>query len=213
MPPVSGSVGSGRMSPERRGMLVRTAATEFASAGYEHASLNRIIKACGLSKSSFYHVVASKQALFDLVVADLGAALSETLRVPEPGEFAGDRFWPEVDALFDRLLVASNENESSCALGRMFYLSGTPGEGTGAVDATLASVESWVHDVLVVGRESEAVRTDLPVSLQSGLVFAVLRVLDEWSLRHRDEFESDAGADLVAAQLQTIRRMLEPGTP
>ena len=36
-------------------------------AGYERASLNRIVKSCGLSKSSFYHFVASKQELFGLV--------------------------------------------------------------------------------------------------------------------------------------------------
>jgi hypothetical protein len=43
----------GVMAPDRWDRLLRAAAQEFAQAGYEHASLNRVIRACGMSKSSF----------------------------------------------------------------------------------------------------------------------------------------------------------------
>ena len=61
--------------------------------GYEGASLNRIIRACGMSKSSFYHYFENKQELFEVVVARLGESLVAELPVPAPAEFAGGEFW------------------------------------------------------------------------------------------------------------------------
>ena len=58
----------GVMAPDRWDRLLRAAADEFAQAGYEQASLNRIIRACGMSKSSFYHYVDSKEQLFERVL-------------------------------------------------------------------------------------------------------------------------------------------------
>ena len=67
------------MAPGRRRLLLETAAREFARAGYERASLNRIIHGCGMSKGSFHYYLASKEALFDAVVAEGGAVLVAAL--------------------------------------------------------------------------------------------------------------------------------------
>lgn len=199
-----------RMPVERRRRLVRTAAAEFATAGYDAASLNRIIQACGLSKSSFYHVFASKQDLFTLVVADLASELADAVGAPEPDAFSADRFWPTIDALFDRLMLVLQADPAYAALGRMFYLSGTPDDAGSAVNQALASVESWVRRVLESGRQSAAVRDDLPVALQSRLVFSVLRALDEWSVRNIDSIPAQEWPNLMIAQKAALRRLLEP---
>lgn len=191
-----------RMTPERRHRLIRAAAAEFASAGYQGASLNAIIRRCGLSKSSFYYVVPGKRELYDLVIRELSAELAERIRIPRPEELAGPAFWPELAALFDRLLAAAAEDEGSTALGRMIYGPG-PDDAAGT---TWTGIEGWIGEVLRVGRESGAVRTDLPPALQRRLVFAVLRAMDEWSLT-----EVDPGTDLDAltrAQYDAIRRLL-----
>ncbi|WP_217428038.1 TetR/AcrR family transcriptional regulator [Microlunatus speluncae] len=192
-----------RMAPERRRRLIRVAAEEFAGAGYDRASLNVIIKRCGLSKSSFYHVIASKQELFDRVVRDLAAELVERIRIPAPEELSGDAFWPGVDAIFARLLEAAGEDQALVALGRMLY-------GPGAADeqvtsATWSAVEGWIDAALLVGRDSGAVRDDLPSALQRRLVFAVLRAMDEWSLTQPDVADLES---LARAQYEAIRRLL-----
>ncbi|MGE0542009.1 MAG: TetR/AcrR family transcriptional regulator [Dehalococcoidia bacterium] len=199
-----------RLPDARRRLLVRTAVREFATAGYEAASLNRIIRACGMSKSSFYHFIPSKQALFDLVVRDLGHALVAALRIPDPHGFAGDQFWPRVETLLDRLAELSAADDRFVQLGRMFYLSGAPTDESSAVSEALGSIESWLHAVLTVGRGSKAVRDDLPISLQSRLVFAVLRALDEWTLLHGDAYEPADLERLIRAEYDTLQRMLRP---
>jgi AcrR family transcriptional regulator len=199
-----------RMPVERRRHLVRTAAAEFAAAGYDRASLNRIIQACGLSKSSFYHYVSSKEQLFGLVVADLSGSLISQVEIPSPDEFVEGGFWPTVDQLFDRLMVTLQTDEAYAALGRMFYLTDVPDDADNAVGRALASVESWVQQVLDAGRNAGSVRTDLPVGLQAQLVFAVLRALDEWSVSQLDSVPPDELPGVIAAQKGILRRMLEP---
>ena len=197
------------MPADRRRRLIRVAAEEFASAGYEGASLNQIIDKCGLSKSSFYYVISSKHELFDLVVRELVGEVAATLTIPKSEEFAGAGFWPRVEKFFSELVLVSQQEESFLILGRLFYSEGPDAPG-GAVGGMLAAVRTWVENVLRVGRRSGAVRDDLPEALQYSLVFRILQVFDEWTVRHYDEFRPADLARLADAQLATIRQVLEP---
>lgn len=199
-----------RMPAERRMRLVRTAAREFAAEGYEHASLNRIIRECGLSKSSFYHVIASKNELFDLVVRDLISATLENIRVPDPAEFETKDFWDQVDGLIDTLAGASAKDEAFAALGGIFYLSDTGGSTPAAVSEALTGIGSWLRDVLLAGRHQGQVRDDLPIELQSRLVFAVLRALDQWVASTASTMSAGESASYVRTAAETIRRILDP---
>lgn len=196
------------MAPDRRRRLVEVASAEFASEGYEHASLNRIIDRCGLSKSSFYYFLASKAELFDFVIHELVEEVAKNIAIPDPAEFAGVGFWSRLEAFFSSLVVASRQ-EAILTLGRLFY-SEAPGAAKTSVTGALASTRAWVDEVLRVGRRSGAVRDDLPEGLQYGLVFRILQLFDEWTVEHYQDF---APADLLAladAQFATIRRVLEP---
>jgi len=204
-----------RMRPERRRALVRVAAREFAQAGFAQASLNRVIRECGLSKSSFYHFVPSKQELFALVVRELGGELLARLAVPEPHELEGEAFWPGIGAIAARLARASGEDESYLAFGRMFYLARAPTDASDAVARALSAVDDWLGRVVEVGRTSGQVRTDLPASLQTRMLVAVLRALDEWTVGHASEIDEPELDAILDAQLAALRRLLapEPATP
>ncbi len=181
---------------------MRLAAQEFAAAGFEAASLNRIIAAMSMSKSSFYHLLSSKQELFELAVADLAAGVTTQLQVPEPEAFAGRRFWSLVGDLVQRLTTVLVGNEDALLLGRMVYAGGAPPV------ATIGWIEAWVGRVLATGRETGQVRTDLPADLQLALVAAVLRALDEWSVRQGADLELERAAALSTAQVDLLHRML-----
>lgn len=166
-----------RLDPERRARLVRAAADEFASAGLDGASLNRIIRACGMSKSSFYHLFDAKQDLVDLVIGDLTDQVRSGLDVPAPESFA-ENFWEGVEEFLSRLERDLVAHPDALLLGRLFYAAPPQGAQAGVV----ADIAHWVAGVLQVGREVGAVRTDMPDDLQRGLVVAVLRTMDEWVL-------------------------------
>jgi AcrR family transcriptional regulator len=197
------------MDPERRRRLVEISAAEFASAGYENASLNRIIDACGMSKSSFYYVLPSKTELFEFVVGEMVNVVAAAITIPNLDEFAGRDFWPRLEKFFADLVAASQIHPSFLTLGRMFY-SESPSTEQGTVGDTMAAVRAWVEELLLVGRASGAVADDLPQELQASLAFRVIQVFDEWSVAHYDVISPDQVRALADAQFATIRRMLDP---
>lgn len=196
------------MSADRRRRLLEAAASEFASAGYENASLNRIIEQCEMSKSSFYYVFSSKAELFDFVIAELIDQVTGVVRFPSPKEFAGEEFWLRLERFFADLVATSQQHEAFLTLGRMFY-NEAPATARTTVNATLAAVRTWVSQLLQVGRGSGAVRDDLPEQLQALLLFRILQVFDEWTLAHYDQMSAGELSALADAQFATIRRMLE----
>ena len=198
------------MDAQRRQKLLETAAREFADAGYEQASLNKIIRACGLSKSSFYHYFSSKAALFDTVVREAAQALERDLAVPDPQELGGPDFWKHIARLADDLLALSDPQNWYVDFGKIVYLADAPIEHSQALRAVLSGVATWLDQALTVGRDCGAVRDDLPRSLQAELAFAVLQAMDRWSLHHMQDIAPDAREDLAGAQLDTVRRLLAP---
>ncbi|MFC7549172.1 TetR/AcrR family transcriptional regulator [Plantactinospora sp. GCM10030261] len=198
------------MAPQRRRQLIETAAREFANAGYEQASLNRIIRVCSMSKSSFYYYVSAKQELFDLVVEELAAALARDLDPPAPAEFASGDFWARVGDVLDRLAEIAGRDPAALLLGRMFHLPGAPTGADSALGRAWGAVQGWLDQTLAVGRSVGAVRDDLPASLQGRATMALLRTFDEWSLAHLAELSPVDALRLGRAQLDGLRRFLAP---
>lgn len=197
----------GVLPAETRERLVVTAAAEFARAGYERASLNRVLSACRMSKSSFYHYLGSKEELFDLVVEDGAAELLRRLDVPPPGRFATGDFWAPVEELLDRLSGLADAPEWLGNVGRLFYLEDAPRRPGSALGRATAAVDGWLGRVVAIGRDRGALRDDLPESLQVELTLAVLRTMDEWSLRHPGQ---GGRSEVVRAQLDVVRRLVAP---
>lgn len=197
------------MAPDRRRQLLHLAAREFVGAGYERASLNRIIRACGMSKSSFYHYVDGKQALFDLVVVEATTAMADVLTVPDPAELAADGvdFWTSVAELSEGLVVSGLGEPWFRDFGRLFHLPDVPSGGP--LHRATAGIHTWLRRVLEVGRTRSAIRCDLPIALQGSLVIAVLTTMDDWSLA-QDDLSAARQRELVRLQVDALRRLLAP---
>ncbi len=198
----------GVMAPQRYRQLLATAAGEFAARGFEQASLNAIIRACAMSKSSFYHYFDSKEALFDRVVEEASSALARDLNAPDPETLAGPDFWDRIEAFVADALAASARQGWYADFGRLFYLPDLAMRPSAALQRVLADVVGWLDRVLAAGRTCGAVRDDLPASLQVELVFATLQAMDRWSLHHMHEFDDSAIAELARRQFEALRRLL-----
>lgn len=197
-----------------REALIEATVAELTEVGYGAASLNRIIRAAGISKSSFYHAVASKAELFDAVVRMLVDDVRAHWNPPLPDDFRGPGFWEQVDRTVADMNAVAAGNRAIGLLGRIFYLpdsslpGSTPHGETGVVDARaelLRAVREWVAAVLRAGRESGQVRDDLPLDLQADVTFAVLRAIDEWVL---DGTAAERASVAAHAPVALLRRML-----
>ncbi|WP_019856434.1 TetR/AcrR family transcriptional regulator [Actinopolyspora mortivallis] len=198
--------------PRRREQILETATREFARKGYEHASLNTIIRACGMSKSSFYHFFGSKEALFETVVTEAMRELGRKIDIPAPHELAGPHFWEHLTRLVTELLESAGRESWFAEAGKLFHSPELSVEHSPALREATASVRNWLDEALRIGRECGEVRDDLPSSLQASLVFAVLRSLDDWSLHHLHEYPAEQRERIARAQLGLLHRMLAPGS-
>ncbi len=197
---------TGVLAPERLEEVLRTAAREFVTAGYERASLNRIIRVCRMSKSSFYHYFDSKAALFDAVVRATMGRLAREISAPAPSELSGPGFWDGVTRTVEKVLVLASREDWYADAGRLFYLPDAPVEHSPAARDSIGAVRAWLVGVLEVGRSCGAVRTDLPVALQATLASDVVQSLDRWALGHGQEYP-DAQA-LSRVLTDVLRRVL-----
>jgi AcrR family transcriptional regulator len=59
------------MQPSRKDAIIAAAIREFGENSYDAASINRVIKASGTSKGTFYHYFRGKQDLFAAILADM----------------------------------------------------------------------------------------------------------------------------------------------
>src|SRR5690625_6558639 len=66
-----------------------------------------------MSKSSFYHLLSSKQELYQLAVADLAAEVAADLHPPAPETFAGSAFWPRAGELVEQLTAVLVDRKST----------------------------------------------------------------------------------------------------
>lgn len=199
----------GELAPERLALVLRTAAREFAEAGYEHASLNRIIAACAMSKSSFYHYFDSKAALFDTVVRRAMAGLAGDLAAPPPDSLSGPAFWDRLEQLAARVLELVARGDWRADAARLFYLPDAPADRSPAIREATAAIAAWFAGALAVGRSCGQVRDDLPAALEAMLVTDVVRGLDRWSLEHAAHVGVDRGA-LASLLVDLLRRLLVP---
>ncbi|MFC0673644.1 TetR/AcrR family transcriptional regulator [Brachybacterium hainanense] len=192
--------------PHRRALLEATVA-EFSAAGYDGASLNRIIRAAGISKSSFYHAIGSKAELLDAVVTSLVAEVRGRWTPPAPASLAGPGFWDRVEDMLDDLARLTAEDPALALLGRIIYLPGA--SAPDARTALLESLRAWVLGALEAGRSCGAISTDLPAPLQGAAAFGMLRGLDERALGQDGAGEDDRD-QLRRAPSLLLRRMLAP---
>ena len=111
------------LSREREARIFDAAAHAFLTQGYEASSLNRIIEAAGMPKSSFYHYFADKNDLRDRMFRSVTSAVAEYIRPPDLAALAAPTYWSAMFALVDDLGAMAHERPETIAVSRMLYSS------------------------------------------------------------------------------------------
>ena len=197
------------LAPERRAAILRAAAEEFARAGLEGASYNRIIASSGASKGAMYYYFDNKEDLFLTVVADLAARASAAIGGPGPfTDPAG--FWREVRALCVRSMAFFGTDPIVAGLGKRLVTVAPDSPLAPVVASYTGRLEALVADLLGRGQAVGAVRDDLPVAFLAHLLTGVGEAVDRWLLTRWDLLTP---SDLAAVPDQIVdlfRRLARP---
>lgn len=87
-----------KVDPKKTQALLEIAAKEFATFGYEAASINRILENAGLSKGAFYYYFEDKADLAATVLRQEATKILDSFggfSLPQPGE----SFWPAMERM------------------------------------------------------------------------------------------------------------------
>jgi AcrR family transcriptional regulator len=197
-----------RMPEEKRERLLTAAAQEFATYGYEGASLNHILEMAQIGKSSAYYYFADKADLFATVAAWSVDRLQLAVPLKAIADLSADTFWPTVTA---------GHIESLLRAGQQPWLFGA------ARAALLLSAESLEHEslrdlatqltsgmtaLIERGQSLGLIRTDIPTGLLETWFRAIDGATDEWLLTHINQLDEETLRQIAEETMEAIRRLL-----
>ncbi len=198
------------LNPERQRHLFDIAAQEFAEVGYDGASLNRIIKQSGMSKSSLYYYFDSKADLFTTTIERSATALLREIGEFDVTKLTAETFWSEIEALFRRAVVILNGQPWYVRLGRLFYrLRGNPKQGA-PTSKIFNAARLWTAGLVAKGQALGVVRSDLPVSLVIEALMGLGEAADRWVVENWSELSAEERLDIVGSLMEMFRRLAQP---
>lgn len=198
-----------KLPPEEQQAIVRVAFDEFATRGFNAASLNRIIDAAGVSKGSMYYYFDGKEDLYAHVTRiALGRLFDVAGPFPVPIDREPDAFWATLEDHYLRLMGALAASPQTAALARDWLLaSGSPVLQQAQKEMEQASLP-WFERVLAAGQRVRAIRKDVPQGLLIAVVFGMGQAMDAWLVTQQSD--EQALRELVRLLFGMIRRALEP---
>ena len=198
-----------RLAEDKRARILEAAAREFASRGYENASLNRILENAGISKGAAYYYFDDKE---DLYTTALLHYVEELLaEIPfDVHRFTAGNFWSEVAALYRHQFTHYYEQPWVFAIAKAGGPLSTERLADGPMAAAWESAQGLLLQLMQRGRDLGVVRDDLPDELLRALLIAADVAHDRWLYAHWAGM-SPAGIDTAAERIaDTLRRLLEP---
>lgn len=200
-----------KLPAEDQQAIVRAAFDEFASCGFNAASLNRIIDAAGISKGSMYYYFDGKEDLYVHVArVALDRLFDAAGPFPVPIDRGPDAFWATLEEYYLRLMGALATSPQIAALARDWLLaSGSPALQQAQKEMEQASLP-WFEQALAAGQRVRAIRKDVAQGLLIAVVFGMGQAMDAWLVTQQPDEKSLR--KLVRVLVGMIRRALEPST-
>ena len=199
-----------RLEPSRRDRLLGAAAREFASTGFEAASLGRIAEEAGVSKPALYYYFEDKADLYATVVRTAWQRLSPRGRI-DVQSLGRDDFWPALEAFHRAAFESARRDPWLLAVWKLAYHAPPPGAPAAVVAEVFDDARAFQRSLLRRGQELGVVRTDLPEDLLITILTGVDNAADHWLADHWEALGFDEVARLTGLVLEAIRRLLAPG--
>ncbi|HVE87468.1 MAG TPA: helix-turn-helix domain-containing protein [Myxococcales bacterium] len=162
-----------RAAPELKTAILSAARKEFARAGYEGASLNRILDAAGLSKGAFYYYFDDKADLAATVLLDLYRPATQAMDALAHPRSAVE-FWSVARRVNREQLDAFESSRESLdvltSLGRAMVSNRELGE---KIMPAFAPMAAAFLEMLRRGQEMGVVRKDMTAQQLVGVIGAM----------------------------------------
>ena len=194
------------LSISKQNEILRAATEEFGSYGFESASINRIIERAGISKGSMYYYFADKDDVYRTVLDVWFEEMFQKIQLSSQPKSPG-QYWNEWQALFRRAFRFFMQKPVAAALLWQSIRSRASGTAHPHLASIADQMRDWVGELLGIGREIGAVRTDLPEGLLLETAFSMLEGFDRW-LADRWSSSFEHSIEAIAADLTDLLRRI-----
>jgi AcrR family transcriptional regulator len=188
-----------RMPEEKRERLLTTAAQEFATYGYEGASLNHILDVAHIGKSSAYYYFADKADLFATVAAWCVERLRLAISVDVIAGLSADTFWATIAAAHGESLRLARQQPWLFGAARAVERLTPESLEQESLRDLATRLMTGMRAVIDQGQALGLIRTDLPADLLQAWFRAIDGASDDWLLAHLDQ-QDDETCRVVAEQ-------------
>ena len=197
-----------KMKPDRRAALFAAATTEFTDRGFEQASLNQIIGAVGMSKSSFYHYFASKTDLFKQIILQTLGPFSDIAMQFDPETLTAETFWPVISQTIESGTAQFMDQPEIFSIGRMFHRN--LGEPNSICADMMEAPKALITRAFEHGKTLGVVRDDLPSSLLLEGVMGLGMAVDRWATAHTEHYTPAEFSAFTQKIMDMFLRILAP---
>jgi AcrR family transcriptional regulator len=166
-----------RLAEDKRSELLAIGAREFAEKGFEAASLNEILAAAGLGKSSYYYYFEDKEDLYATCVLDSISRMVKEVPPFEVETLTAKNFWSAIEGYFHSIVSVTARNPTHMALFR-----GMPSlrrRLAPRFEAIADELTTPIATLIRKGQELGCVRTDLPAETLLHVGMAADNALDD----------------------------------
>ncbi|MFY9262975.1 MAG: TetR/AcrR family transcriptional regulator [Actinomycetaceae bacterium] len=187
----------------RQRRLLSVAAKEFDK-GYAEASLNKILKEAGFSKSSFYHYYSNKEELFDMVAAVAVTNVMSTIPLPQPEQLDASTYADQIARTIHQLSEAIYPGSAAHWLSTVVLLNGEGMRGTVAQATEL--IRAWLRQMCQRAIDLELIENPLSIDLMSSYAETLIHTTISWVIDNPDQ-----AADAWATIERIVRKQLTSG--
>ncbi len=198
-----------KLETERREAILIAATQEFARRGFDGASYNQIIEEAGISKGAMYYYFADKEDLFT-VIDEASSRLVETLEIPTMLPADAATFWIECQAVYERMLRHLAEEPVHAEMCWSIIRARSQGTAHEAILESDKRLMAVTEQLLALGQQVGAVRTDLPSDLIATIAFSMLEGMDRWLMNHWDEVQASDLSTVARRTISLMQRVAEP---
>ncbi len=198
-----------KLTPERQATILDAATVEFATAGYENASLNRIIERAELSKGATYYYFDGKEDLYLTVLSNAMEKVTASVGLPS-AEGSRNAFWRELEWLTRQIFRLFLDDPQLAGLIRSLATLPQPKPTSETIAALYEQSRGFIETFVQHGQNRGAIRTDLPFDLVVRAVIGVFDAIDLWVLAHWTEIKERDIERIATITTDLCKRIAAP---
>ena len=197
------------LPPQKRHLIEEAAIDEFATHGFDNASINRIVAQCQIAKGSFYQYFEDKKDLYKHLIAQISdrklAYLNPIMLNPQNQDI-----FTVLEELYRSGLAFTRENPKAAILGNQLYKNRNRSIYKEIYAEGEDKAKAFYASMLNAAIDNGDVRTDINLGFIAHMLLALHTAIFDYYLEEVKGADSTWGPDKIEDDfMETVQMTLD----